>query len=255
MRKLLIALILPFSLEAFAASEKSSLDSSVQALLSELPKMDHQILETTLGKEWVEVLFRTELDPQNVLRADFQHIEAVLDAAVRSQADILDLMTLKELSVKPGAAILLDSKLLQEIDARYNLHSVWQINPEAKDSSGRPLRMRFMLVGQGVLVIGYPHAATVEVVDGGPGVEYQYEPLTIARILNQADKRGLFSLKTLAARGQDFGEFKGPMGVQIKAYQIQGDKIRVTYQMVVDQETEVPRKPIEPRDSKNSPNP
>ena len=248
---LILPLMLNFYPSALAA-EGVSLRKSFQELLGSIPKMDHKGLEMTLGREWTEVLFRTELDPSAVLKADLKHITAVLDAAAREKADILDLLTQQELSLKPGSAILLDAKLLQEIDARYNLHSVWQINAQTMEPPGHALPMRFMIVGQGILVIGYPHAAKVEVIDDGPAIEYHYEPITIARIINESGRRGLFSVKTLSGRNDDFSGFQGPMGAKIKGYEINGDRIRVTYQLVIDQETDVPRKPIELRRHENA---
>ena len=209
-----------------------------------LPVMDRNSLESILGKEWTEVVFKTGLEPARIHKADFQHIDPVLEHAVGSKMGVLELFTTGELSDARAPALFLDQTLLERIDAKYDLFSVWMLSGKSKGAKPGSLKMRYMIVGQGILIVGYPHAATVEIIDDGKSLEYQYEPVISAKIVNTPGTRGLFSVKTLASPKEEFGDFKGPMGVSIRAYEIKGSTIRVEYHLVLDQETLAPKKPI-----------
>lgn len=209
-----------------------------------LPLMDRGSLESVLGKEWTEVVFKTGLEPARIHKADFDHIDPVLEHAVGSKMGILELFTTGELADAKAPALLLDQNLLERIDAKYDLFSVWMLSVKPTGAKAGTLKMRYMIVGQGILIVGYPHAAPVEIIDDGKSLEYQYEPVISAKIVNTPGTRGLFGVKTLASPKEEFGDFKGPMGVSIRAYEIKGSTIRVEYHLVVDQETLAPKKPI-----------
>lgn len=100
------------------------------------------------------------------------------------------------------------------------------------------------IVGQGQLIIGYPFGGTVEVVNEGDRVEFLYEPLIRASIINRPGERGLFDLRTLARPKREFQPFRGPMGAAIQSYAVEGKNIVVSYHLVIDQEVATPQKPI-----------
>jgi hypothetical protein len=221
----------------------------ISGLMNTLPGVERTELVGLLGREWSEILFRTDLDPKKVLKAEFATLEPILETAVREQRDILDLLTRRELAVRSRPALLLDAELLDRIDAKYNLHSIWQIKAQPSGETGKLIAMRYMLIGQGRLIIGYPKGAVVEVGDPGETGEYRYEPVTLATIRHEPTTRGLYSLKTLRQGQGGFGDFIGPMGSAIRAYEVRGERIRVTYQLFVEQEMDVARKPIVNRQS------
>lgn len=101
-----------------------------------------------------------------------------------------------------------------------------------------------MLVGQGRLIVGYPFSSPVEIFDEGKTMEYRYEPLITAKIVHSVASRGLFEVETLTSPSDSFQPFQGPMGASIKSYAVHGDKILVTYSLVVEQETQAPKKSI-----------
>lgn len=214
------------------------------AVFSEsLPLADRTVLEKSFGQEWTEVVFRTGIDPDRIRAPDFTQIDAVLERAVHEKYGILELFTDPELADTKAPALLLQGKVLEHIDAKYDLSSVWLLSTHLKGGH-KELRMRYMIVGQGILVVGYPHAAPVEILDDGKTMEYQYEPMINAKIVNTPGTRGLFGVRTLASPSEGYGDFKGPMGVSIRSYQVKGNKIKVDYHLIIDQETEAPKRPI-----------
>lgn len=214
-----------------------------------LPLVDASELSKNLGKQWTDVIFKTGVETTQILKADFASIDPVLERAAHEKLGILDLFTGKDLANPKARALFLDEKVLAKIDAKYNLFSVFMLSTNPKDKPKETLRMRYMIVGSGLLIVGYPHAAPVEIIDDGKLLEYQYEPIIQADIIHNAQTRGLFSVRTLPSPSPEFRDFKGPMGVSIRSYEINGNMIRVGYKLVLDQETQVPKKPIELRAS------
>lgn len=236
-------LFLTLSLEATA----DPIGTLVTHSIRDLPKIERTALLQRLGPEWSDVLMKNGLDPDTVIEPDYPLIDAILELAVKEHRDILDLLTRPELAAPGSPAFLLDAGLLKKIDAKYNLHSIWQIRAQPQGRPSAALHMRFMLIGQGLLIIGYPESAVVEVGETEDLAEYRYEPMTLATLVNSKGLQGLYQLKTLRSEHSEFGGFIGPMGSTIKAYQVMGDKIRVSYTFIVEQEMDVPRKPIEIR--------
>lgn len=255
MLKLLKLLAFLFFINALIPAEAEELwgKQGFLGFAKSQPVIDRGALESVLGKEWTEVVFKTGLEPNRVHKADFDHIDPVLERAVGSKMGILELFTTGELADTKAPALLLDQRLLERIDAKYDLFSVWMLSAKPKGTKAGALNMRYMIVGQGILIVGYPHAAPVEIIDDGKSMEYQYEPVISAKIVNTPGTRGLFSVRTLASPKDDFGDFKGPMGVSIRAYEVKGNTIRVEYHLVVDQETLAPKKPIIIRSLEPSP--
>lgn len=219
-------------------------DGGFNGFTNTLPHADRQGVEQTLGHEWSDVIFKIGFEPNRIKKADFAHIDAVLERAVKAKLSVLDLFTMGELSDSRSFALLLDAEVLQHIDSKYDLSSVWMLSAKTKENPARILKMRYLIVGQGTLLMGYPHPATVEILDEGQQMEYRYESLILAKIINNDQNRGLFSVRSLTSPADNFGDFKGPMGVSIQGYEVQGSNIRVTYHLVVDQETTVTKKPI-----------
>jgi|APCry1669193181_1035450.scaffolds.fasta_scaffold00933_13 hypothetical protein len=231
---------------AFHSAQAGNLwgDGGFRTFTESLPRADANQVEQTLGREWTHVIYRSGLEPNRVHKADWAHIDAVLERSVKAKLGILELFTSIELADPKAPALLLDEDLLQQIDAKYDLSSVWMLSTKTKGGSAGTLKMRYMLVGQGILIMGYPHSATVDILDDGKFLEYQYESLISAKIVNTPTTRGLFGVRTLASPHEEFNDFKGPMGVSIRAYEVKGSRIRVEFHLVVDQDTEVAKRPI-----------
>jgi hypothetical protein len=225
-------------------------EGGFEAFSESLPEANRALIEKTLGPEWTEVVIKTGLDPLHVRTPDFQQIDAVLERAVREKYGILELFTDAELANTQAPALLLQGAVLDRIDAKYDLSSVWMLSTQPKGGAHEVLRMKYMIVGQGILVVGYPHSAPVEILDEGKALEYQYEPVINAKIVNTPGTRGLFSVRTLSSPTEGYSDFKGPMGVSIRSYQVKGSKIKVDYHLVIDQDTEANKKPIVIRSGK-----
>jgi len=247
----LIALLCSLNMLPPVEAEELWGNQGFEGFANSQPVMNREGLDWVLGKDWTEVVFRAGLDPNRVHKADFDHIDPVLERAAGSKLGILDLFTTGELANTKSPALLLDQHLLEQIDAKYDLFSVWMLSAQPKGAKSGAMRMRYMIVGQGILILGYPHAAPIEIIDEGKSMEYEYEPLISAKIVNAPGTRGLFSVKTLASPNEEFGDFKGPMGASIRAYEVKGNSIRVAYHLVVDHETLATKKPIRIRSEKS----
>lgn len=211
---------------------------------ADLPKASPDSLKKITKAFWPFVQTRSGLAADRLKLVSFDRIDPVLKRAVDDRMGILDLFTMAEFANPSAPALVLDAQTLRSIDDKYDLWSVWQLStkPLAKD---KPLlTMDYMIVGQGKLIIGYPFAAPVEVHDEGKAFEVTYEPLIRADIINTPASRGLHAIATLNADAMDLQPFRGPMSASIKSYEIQGDRIVVTYNAIIDQQSLVRRKPI-----------
>ena len=236
-------------IDAFGPAQATSIwgDGGFHRFSASLPHADPIKMEQSLGRDWRQVISRCGLEPSRIQKADWPHIDAVLQHSVQAKLGILELFTSPELADPKAPALILDEALLQQIDAKYDLSSVWMLTAKTQGSIPGKMNMRFMMVGQGVLILGYPHTAIVEIQDDGKDFLYEYESVISAKIVHTAKTRGLFGIRTLPSPHEEFNDFKGPMGVSIRSYEVKGDQIRVEYHLVVDQVTEVAKKPIKIR--------
>ena len=249
MLKTACLLLLLHMIGAFGPAQATSIwgDGGFHQFSASLTHADPIKMEQSLGRDWTQVITRCGLDPRRIQKADWPHIDAVLQHSVQANLGILELFTSSELADPREPALILDEALLQQIDAKYDLSSVWMLTAKTQGSIPGKMNMRFMMVGQGVLILGYPHPAIVEIQDDGKDFLYEYESVISAKIVHTAKTRGLFGIRTLPSPHEEFNDFKGPMGVSIRSYEVKGDQIRVEYHLVVDQVTEVAKKPIKIR--------
>jgi hypothetical protein len=209
-----------------------------------LPKASPEALDQITNNYDSVLTERLKIQGDKVRLASFKDIDPVLRRAVEGKMGVLDLFSLKDLADPSAHALLLDAETLKSIEGKYNLSSIFMINPKSVLPHRPSMTMQYMLVGQGRLIVGYPFSSPVEIVDDGKTMEYRYEPLITAKIVHSGAKRGLFQVETLNSPSDGFQPFQGPMGASIKSYAIHGDKILVTYSLVIEQETQAPRKSI-----------
>ena len=209
-----------------------------------LPKASPEALDQ-ITMDYDSVLIeRLKIQGDKVRLASFKDIDPVLHRAVEGKMGILELFSLKDLADPSGHALLLDAETLKSIERKYNLNSIFMITPKSALPHRPLMSMQYMLVGQGRLIIGYPFSSPVEIVDDGKTMEYRYEPLITAKIVHSGAARGLFQVETLTSPLEGFQPFQGPMGASIKSYAVKGDQILVTYSLVIEQETQAPKKSI-----------
>lgn len=195
---------------------------------------------------WNVIRQRAGLDATRIRVVTFKDIDPVLTSAIQSGLGSLDLFTQKELAEPSTPALLLDQATLRQIDAKFDLSSVWLISARTSSPDHRPMPMDYLIVGQGKLIIGYPQEALVVVPEDGKPLEYRYEPFIEADIRNAGTQRGLFSVRALnnPDLSTAFLPFKGPMGAEIESFQVAGNSVRVQYRLGIEQQTDSDRTPI-----------
>jgi hypothetical protein len=209
-----------------------------------LPKASPESLKKITKAYWPFVQTRSGLVADRLKLVSFDRIDPVLKRAADDGMGILDLFTMAELANPSAPGLVLDAQTLRSIDEKYDLWSVWQLSTKPLIKDKPLLTMDYMIVGQGKLIIGYPFAAPVEVLDEGKAFEVTYEPLIRADIINTPGSRGLHAIATLHNDAKELQPFRGPMSTSIKSYEVQGDRIVVTYNAIIDQQSLARRKPI-----------
>jgi len=219
-------------------------DRGYHYFIERLPNVSSEEMNRLTSHYSDDIVMRMGLDINHLRTPGFSDLDPVLNRAAKQGLGILDLFTLEEFSASSSTALLIDGETLEAINKRYDLNSVWVILAESKLPDHRPIKMSYLILGQGKLIIGYPHRAPVDVVVDGEAMEYQYNPFITAKVVNEGDHVGLFAVKTLDSPKGPFGSFHGPMGSVIVSYEVKGDSILVTYNLLVDQQTTVDKKPI-----------
>ena len=114
----LIALFLCFTAMFSAQADEIWGNRGFEGFAKSQPLVDQKKLESFLGREWTEVIFKTGLEPSRIFKPDFQHIDPILERAVEAKMGILELFTQGELADARAPAILLDESLLERINSK-----------------------------------------------------------------------------------------------------------------------------------------
>lgn len=220
------------------------------AFCNRLDLVPPEKLAPHVGGYLQDIQGRAPVSLNKIRAANFGDMEPLLARAARLDWGVLEVFTQKEFANPDGCILFLDQQTLAEIHKKYNLHGVWQIEATLADATNRTMNMRYMIVGQGRLIIGYPQAATVEISDGDAVTgKYNYPPYLSARIENSPQAQGLFEIRTLKEPGAEFEPFVGPYGVEIRALQLDGRDILVKYTWGIDQKRRARNVPIALRDN------
>jgi hypothetical protein len=216
------------------------------AFCAALPPINDTQLQAALGEYAGVVQQVAPASLQNLKRLDIAAINSLVERAVSQGWGVLELITDKNNLVGGACSMLMEADTLQQVDARYNLHSLWMINAPL---DGAVLPLRFLLFGEGKLVLGYPRSAVVKVSDYDfSGGKYAYTPLVMAVLRNTAVERGLTDIQVMAAPQDELGSFKGPRGSSVHAMLLQGDVIHVRYSLLgITGDKAVPNLKIEKR--------
>ncbi len=176
-------------------------------------------------------------------------LSAMIEKAVDAQWDSLSLFTDAPFANTQDCALLVEDTVLAALAGHYNLHSLWMTTAHSEDSPQQPLRMQFLLLGMGRLIIGYDGSGTVKVKDYEirSGL-YDYAPYTTMSIVNRPDRRGLFAIETRSGPESGVQPFIGPVNSRIASMELFGDnRILVRYRLLFSGEETVERRLIERR--------
>ena len=148
---------------------------------------------------------REGLDLNAVRLAEFNHIQPFLAQAARQKWGSLQFFTQSPFAEKSACLVMLDRRSLAEIDRVFELHSL--LKPKATVSTGEneELRMEFLLIGHGKLIVGYPKDAWVTLPEYA--IQAHYKSYTSMRVDEQKTQRGLFEMRTLSKPDAEFDSF------------------------------------------------
>ena len=158
----------------------------------------------------------------------FDKVKPKLDQAVQDKMSILQLFTLKEYAEDDHCLLLYNQDTLKRISDNYKLHGVWMTNAPIKDSHDKYLPMKFLLIGHGKLIIGYPDNEEVEVKDYKVGSEnYNYTKYTSMDIVHDGSDIALKNIKTRKRPNSNPGEFIGPLNTAINSISLESRRVRI----------------------------
>lgn len=207
-------------------------------------------LASALGAYLEVVVQREGLAAARIRKADPARLVPVLQRAATLGKGPLDVFTDAQFAAGGPCVLFLDESALAAVDRQFDLHGLWMVRAPVVGEGDTPLSMRYMLIGDGRLVVGYPRQATVRVADYAIFTgRYDYQPYMALDIVSNAQQRMLAGLRTLGDPSGIFGAFVGPLGAQIQALELAGDEVVVRYRAWgnIEQQMRVRHPPITPR--------
>lgn len=178
-----------------------------------------------------------ELDFQKLYFVSYEEVEDLLHQAVNESIDSLTLFTLPRLQNQKNFAIVFNEKLLEQVQKKYDFHALFNISvPSLED--GSVVKMKFLAIGQGKLIVGYSSNAKIKHSDYNFATgKYDYRELFIMDA--QKDSKGnlgLFNIKGLSQPNGKLQWMKGPLNVDIQSMIIRSDpkgqkKILIQYEL------------------------
>ena len=150
--------------------------------------------------------------------ASYEEVANLLDQAVDESIDSLTLFTLPQLQDHKSFAIVFDGELLEQVQKNYNFHAIFNISAVSLDD-GSVLRMKFLVIGQGKLIVGYNRNAKIKHPDYNFATgKYDYRKLFIMDAAKDSRGNcGLFNIKGLSSPNGRLQWMKGPLNVDIQS--------------------------------------
>jgi hypothetical protein len=178
-----------------------------------------------------------ELDFQKLYFVSYEAVSDLLDQAVNESIDSLTLFTLPRLQNQKNFAIIFNEKLLERVQKKYDFHALFNIAvPSLED--GSIVKMKFLAIGQGKLIVGYSRNAKIKHPDYNFATgKYDYRELfTMDAQKDSEGNLGLFNIKGLSHPNGKPQRMKGPLNVDIQSLIIRSDpkgqkKILIQYDL------------------------
>lgn len=225
-------------------------ESSLEALCAESPVAGRDTLQAVLAGAFEIVVRREGIEPARVRQVDAKGIAPVLYRAATLDVGPLELFADRQFAAGGPCVLFFDEAALAAIDREFDIHGLWMVRAPLAGEPDTYLAMRYMLLGQGRLIVGYPRKATVKVADYAVFTgQYDYQPYMAMDIVSTPQRRALAGLRTLAEPSGDFQPFIGPLGAAIRELGLAGEAIVVRYRVwgVADREMNVRRVPVSRR--------
>lgn len=245
MRTVAASLFLVLAATAHAADIWGS--SRLDVLCAEFPVVSRDALQLALGGHFDAVVQREGVDPARVHRVDPAGLAPVLQRAAALGVGPLDLFSDPQFAADGPCVLFLDETTLAAVDRQFDIHGLWMVRATVAGEPDAPLAMRYMLLGRGRLIVGYPRHATVQVADYPIFTgRYDYQPYMALDIVATPERRAHVGLRTLHEPSGVFQPFVGPLGAAIREFELGGDGILVRYRVLggVEREMQVRHPPI-----------
>lgn len=203
-------------------------------LFMDLLKPLHLSQPTEIFNDYYPIIYR-EINTENLYVAYPEQIYGLLDKAVSESVDVLTLFT--HPAVHREKALLIRKKTLHLIDHYYDLHAIFLLScPSISEDT--MIRMNFLVVGQGKLIIGYDKNTRIKHPDYPFATgRYDYQKFFMMDAgTDDQGNIGLFDIRGLSNSNDRFEPMKGPLNAAVKSLSLifdsMGNKeILVKYKM------------------------
>jgi hypothetical protein len=164
------------------------------------------------------------IDLQKAYFVPYKDVANLLDHAVKESIDSLTLFTQPLLQDRNGSAIIFSQELLRQVNENFDFHGLFNISAMG-EKNGSPVRMTFLVVGQGKFIVGYNRNEKIKHPDYAFATgNYDYNELFIMDARKDArGNPGLFNIKALADPNSEPQWMKGPLNVDIQSMTMTSD--------------------------------
>ncbi len=164
-----------------------------------------ELLAAELGTYLPVIEKREGIDLNAARLAHFNQIQPLLSQAARQKWGALQFFTQTQFAEKSACLLMLDRKSLSEIDRAFELHSLLKPKAAVSSDQNEELRMEFLLIGHGKLIVAYQKDAWVKLPEYA--IQAHYKSYTSMEIDQRTSQRGLFEMRTLSRPDAEFQPF------------------------------------------------
>jgi hypothetical protein len=166
-----------------------------------------------------------EVDFDRLYFVPYEEVDDLLDQAVNESIDSLTLFTLPRLQNQKSFAIVFNQDLLEQVRRNYNFHALFNISAQSVED-GSIVKMKFLVIGQGKLIVGYNSNAKIKHQDYDFATgRYDYRELFTMDAGQDADGNAcLFNIKGLSSPNGQPQWMKGPLNVDIQSLTMSSDQ-------------------------------
>lgn len=193
-----------------------SFSKQIDYFLQSLKKASKNECVQIFGK--YSTIVARDVDFKRLYFVSYEQVEDLLDQAVNESIDSLTLFTLPPLQNQKSFAIVFTEEILEQIHKNFNFHALFNISvPSVED--GLAVKMKFLVIGQGRLIVGYNRNAKIkhsdyDFVTG----KYDYrEIFTMDAGKDSRGNPGLFNIKGTSNPNEKPQWMKGPLNVDIQS--------------------------------------
>ena len=227
---ILFCMIYPGVDDCLAASEQMeikgagapSFSDQTTLFLDHLTNASQDDCARIFGK--YNAVISSNIDLNKVFFVSYKEVANLLDHAVKESIDSLTLFTQPLLQDRNGSAIIFSEELLAQVNENFDFHGLFNISAIG-EKNGTPVRMTFLVVGQGKFIVGYNRNEKIKHPDYAFATgNYDYNELFIMDA--KKDSRGnpgLFNIKALADPNSEPQWMKGPLNVDIQSMTMTSD--------------------------------